>query len=342
MPGIYDTAVLNRVVQRLHPLPTFFLDTFFPEVLLSEKEEIYFDVVENKPRIAPFVHPLRGGKLVEDLGYSTKSFKPAYIKDKRVHNQLKAIKRLAGENFNGDLSMEQRLQIRLREDLQDQRDMLTRRLEVMAAEAIMSGTQTILGDGIDAVVNFGRDSDLTVTLTSTAKWDDNSKTDQANDLETWSQLLLEKSGAGDCIVVMDVKAWKLLKRDTNLPKLLDRMYKPGDGTNLNLAPRFRVDGASYKGNIGDFEIWVYSHPYVNDAGASVNLMPDNTVILASRNRVEGVRHYGAILDLDNLRASQQFVKSWIEEDPSVRYLLSQSAPLLVPYRTNATMKITVA
>ena len=343
MPGIYDTSTLNRVVERLYPLPTLFLDTFFPEVVMSDKEEIYFDVVEGKPRIAPFVHPLRQGKLVEDLGYSTKSFKPAYVKDKRVHNPLKALKRRAGEAFNGSLSPEQRLSAVLMSDLQDQKDMLVRRLEVMAAEAILDAKQTILGDGVDAVVDFGRDAALKITLTSTAKWDDGSKTDQSADFETWSQLLLEKSGSGGGIIIMDIKAWKLLKKDANLTKLLDKQYKPGDGTNVDLAPRFRADGAVYKGNIGDFELWVYSHTYVDNAGVTKNVMPDNTVVLASRSRVEGVRHYGAILDLKaGLRPTEQFVKSWEEEDPSVRYLLSQSAPLMVPYRPNATLVVKVA
>src|SRR5574343_772492 len=101
MAGIYDSITLTKTVTRLRPVPTFFLDTFFPEVIYSDKEEIYFDIVDNKPRIAPFVHPMHQGKLIEEQGYSTKSFKPAYIKDKRVHNPLKALKRRAGEQING-------------------------------------------------------------------------------------------------------------------------------------------------------------------------------------------------------------------------------------------------
>ena len=32
-----------------------------------------------------------------------------------------------------------------------------------------------------------------------------------------------------------------------------------------------------------------------------------------------------------------FSKSWVEEDPAVRYLMLQSAPLVVPYRVNASL-----
>lgn len=341
--GIYDTNTLNRVVERIRPIPTFFLDTFFPEVMTSDKEEIYFDVVENKPRISPFVHPLQAGKVVEGTGYSTKSFKPAYIKDKRVHNPLKALKRKAGEALGGSMTNEQRLQAVLVSDLKDQKDMLIRRQEVMAAEAIIDGKQTVVGDGINAIVDYGRDAALNVVLTSTAKWDDAGNTSQSNSFEDWSELLLQKSGSGAGIAVMDTKAWKLLKKDANLTKLLDRMYKGGDGTKVDMQPRFAVEGASYKGNIGDIEIWVYSHPYTDVDGTAKNIMPDNTVILASRTNVQGVRHFGAIMDIKaGLVPMEQFVKSWEEEDPSVRYLLSQSAPLMVPYRTNATLKAKVA
>jgi hypothetical protein len=36
-----------------------------------------------------------------------------------------------------------------------------------------------------------------------------------------------------------------------------------------------------------------------------------------------------------------FVKSWTEEDPSVRFLMLQSAPLVFPTRPNASFKAKV-
>lgn len=341
---LYSTYNLNRVVERLVPNPTFFLDTFFPGVITSDKEEIYFDVVNNVRRLTPFVSPLRAGKLIEDRGYSTRSFKPAYVKDKRVHTPTKALKRRAGETLGGSLTPEQRLAARLAQDLQDQRDMLFARLEAMAAEAVMYGKQTIIGDGVDALVDFQRDPELTITLTGAAKWNDAGKTTQTDDLELWSQLLLAKSGSGSGIFVMDVGAFNLLKRDNRLQKLMDRLYKPGDGSMMDLAPRFKVEGAQYKGNLGDFEVWVYNNVLVDPAnGVSSNLIPANTVIMASPTNLDGVRHFGAIQDIQaGLQPREMFVKSWIEEEPSARYLLLQSAPLLVPYRTNASLIATVA
>ena len=75
---------MNPVIfLRVHTPSSFLLDTFFPNVQTSDKEEIFFDVTDSKPHISPFVSPLLPGKVVDSGGYQTKSFKPAYVKDKR-------------------------------------------------------------------------------------------------------------------------------------------------------------------------------------------------------------------------------------------------------------------
>lgn len=339
---IFESNSLTRVVNEyLKPVPQFFLDRFFPSQMVSEAEVIYFDVTtNNRQRITPFVSPLHQGKLIEDQGYTTESFKPAYVKDLRVLNPLKALKRRAGEPFGGGMSMQQRAQMVLMDQLQDQNDMLNRRLEVMAVEAILTGKQTVIGEGVNAVVDFGRDSDLTFALTLTDKWDDSGNTSQANMLEDWSQILLEKSGSGTGVIIMDAKAWKLFKRTKDFDTVLDKSNRLSDSNNIDLSARFAFEGASYKGNFGDFELWVYSGEYVDNSGTTKKYIPDNTVLLIGN--VDGVRHFGSILDLDSLQAVPKFVKSWVQQDPSVRFTLLQSAPLLVPYRKNAVVRVTVA
>ena len=54
---IFSTNVLAKDVERLHTPSSFLLDTFFPNVQTSDKEEIFFDVTDSKPRISPlFLH----------------------------------------------------------------------------------------------------------------------------------------------------------------------------------------------------------------------------------------------------------------------------------------------
>jgi hypothetical protein len=58
--------------------------------------------------------------------------------------------------------------------------------------------------------------------------------------------------------------------------------------------------------------------------------------------LQGVQAFGAIRDeRAGFRATRLFVKSWLEEDPPVRYVMGQSAPLLVPERVNASLALKV-
>ena len=104
MVDIFSTFVLNRTIECLERSSSFLLDTFFTSVQMEESEEIHFDINESKPRLAPFVSPLVAGKVVDAQGYSTQSFRPAYVKDKRRFDANTPIKRVIGETIGGQLA----------------------------------------------------------------------------------------------------------------------------------------------------------------------------------------------------------------------------------------------
>lgn len=334
---IFSTGVLVRVVRELPQPAPFILNSFFRDEQTETSEEIHFDVDTSKPRLAPFVSPLLPGHVVESRGHRTATFKPAYVKDKRVFDPGRPLKRAIGERIGGQLSPEQRIQAALARDLQDQLDMLTRRQEVMGIEALRSGKITVAGDGYPSVVvDFDRHADLTVALTTTDRWGETGVKPLAL-LEAWALLVTKHSGATPTQVVMDLKAWQIFHADPDVQKLLDR-FRGSD----RLVPTVVGQGGSYKGNIGNFDIWVYSGWYTNPVnGVLTPFLPDHTVIMTSPE-LEGARAYGAIRDEEaGYQAMPYFPKSWLEKDPSARMLLMQSAPLPVPYRVNASFCATV-
>lgn len=339
---IFSTHVLAKVVENLPTPSSFLLDTFFPNIQTSEKEEIFFDVTDSKPRITPFVSPLLPGKVVNGNGYQTKSFKPAYVKDKRRFDANIPFKRMAGETIGGNLSNAQRYERALATTLQDQLDNLTRREEVMAAEILRTGKTIVSGDGYPATtVDFGRDAALTKALVSENTWS-GAGSKPLDNLEDWAAEIQNKAGVVAKIVVMDPDAWKIFRSNASVEKYLD--YRRGTTNSINKDPivRGKESKARYVGSIGDFDLWVYNDSYINDSGTLTNLLPPKTVILGSKDGLEGTRCYGAIHDEKaNWTASRYFTKSWIEEDPSVRWLLLQSAPLVVPYRPNAVLCATI-
>ena len=86
---MYSTDVLNAVLASLLGDSQFLIDRYFGTVQTETSEEIHFDVLDGKRRIAPFVSPLVEGQIVAALGYKTFTYKPAYIKDKRVFDMNK-------------------------------------------------------------------------------------------------------------------------------------------------------------------------------------------------------------------------------------------------------------
>ncbi len=340
---IFSTQVLNKTVEYLDRPASFLLDTFFGSVQTSDTEEIFFDIDKSKPRIAPFVSPLKAGKVVADEGYETKSFKPAYVKDKRQFKPDAPLKRSIGEVIGGNLTPQQRREAALNRSLVNQLDNLTRREEVMASEALRLGQVTVSGEDYPTqVVSFQRDAGLTITLTGANRWG------QANvkplDLiEDWAALVQGKSGAAARTVVLDPMAWRLFKSDPDVNSLLT-IYR-GTDTTIRIDPIVRGQGnekARYVGTIGDLDFWVYQDNYVDENGTAQKLLPDYTVLLGSPQQIEGTRCYGVIQDEKaNYRAQRYFTKSWLEEDPPLRWLLMQAAPLIVPYRPNASLCATV-
>lgn len=340
----YDTGRLERVIEGIvasNAEPVQFLArTFFSTVSRSDTEEIFFDVVDGKPRITPFVSPLVEGKVVAQRGYETKSFKPAYLKEKRVVRPQQGLKRRPGEPIMGAMSPEARIQAAVADNLADMLKMLNRRFEVMATEVLKTGKQVVSGEGYATqVVDFQRDPSHTLALTGAARWGQ-SGVSPLTDLRAWAITVRTNSGLSPRTVIMEDSAFEEFLKDADVKALFD--VRRGTSISLSLDPVVADEKAVYRGNIGSFDIWTYNDVYVDDDGVDQTLLPTGTVLLVAREGLEGVRHHGAILDeAAGIRPVEYFVKSWSENDPPVRYMLLQSSALVVPYRANASFCATV-
>lgn len=333
---IYTTGVLTGVVNSLKMPPRFLLDRYFPRVISETSEEIHFDVIKRTRRLAPLVSPLKAGRVVQSEGFTTKTFKPAYLKPKTPFSPARAIVRAPGEPIGGALSPQQRIEALIRQDLFDHRDQIDRRLELMAAEALVNGSITVSGEDYPTtVVDFDRDGDLTVTPDT--DWDAGSGVNILGDLQEWSGLGLKAEGAALTDVIMPVDVWALFRADTDVQKRLDTKYLTENAMSLS-APR--AEGGDYKGTVDGFNIIVYSGWYIDDNGDEQPILPAGKLVMTSP-ALEGARQFGAILDHDSLQAVPYFAKTWVDQDPSVRYLMTQSAPLVVPRRVNASLVATV-
>lgn len=336
---LFTTGTLNAIVADLRVPQTGLLDRYFPGVSLEHTEEIYFDVDTKPRRIAPFVSPLVAGQVVRSRGFQASTFKPAYVKDKRVFTPTRGIKRIMGERVGStQFSPDQRMQLLVAQDLQDQLEMVRRRLEWMAAQACFAGAVTVVGDNYPSVtVDFGRAAGHTVVKTTGNKWGD-SGINPLDDLQNWSDTMVKTAGVAITDVVMTVDAWKVFRANSEVKSRLDRWR----GNSTMQQDAHSGEGLIFQGMVDNFAIYTYSGWYVDPtSGTETAMLPAGTVLCLSNGKVEGVQCYGAIMDHDALVSMEYYVKSWLENDPSQRYLLMQSSPLVVPYRVNATFRATV-
>lgn len=345
---VYDTNILVQVVPNLKRAQKFLLDTFFPNQVLSDTEYVSIDVDVGKRRMSPFVSPLVEGKLVEQRRIQTNIFKPAYIKDKRAPDLRKPIRRMIGERIGGDMSAQEREMANIEFEMTDQIDMIDRRLEWMAAQALNGASVTIAGEGFQTVVvDFGRDASLTKALAAGAKWTNaNIGTDAAPgvvspvaDLDSWAIAILKASGGVATDVVFTPSSWAAFLLD---PKLKRANWYPNQGgdNRIELGTQV-VRGAMSKGRWGNYNLWLYNDWYVDDSNVEQPMLPDGTVVMAGPDLL-GTRAFGAILDpAFNYGPMPYAPKTWVENDPAQRLIMMQSSPIVIPSRVNAALSATV-
>ncbi|HLP70325.1 MAG TPA: major capsid protein [Rhizobium sp.] len=347
--GLYDTATLLGVI-RVQPVESsYWLDNFFGRQITFDTEEIMFDRVQGVRRLAPFVSPVVQGRVMRTRGYETRTFRPAYTKPKHIVDPNRVFARIAGETLGGSLSPDARWNAAVAENLREERNAIQRLWNWMAAMAVIDGEVTISGEDYPtAVVSFGRDAGLTVALSGTARWGQGAA-DPLGDIADLRKLAFTKSGSPITRLTMGLDAFDLFFADTKVQALLK--------TELGAIPRTSDSQLSALGSPGEpfeyrgilqgangqgrLEIYTYNEQYEDENGATQSIMNSYDVV-GTGPGLQGVRCFGAIRDKRaGLQPVPLFPKMWDQEDPSLTYTMTQSAPLMVPGNPDNSFKITV-
>lgn len=339
--NLYDPKQMTQALLESKPVRRFLTSTFFGEEI-HDTVSFQIDIWKGSRRLAPVVHPKLAGKVVDREKFRTLEFTPPYLKPKKVTTADNILTRQPGEivyTQPGANSPALRAARLLGQDMAELDESIQRRIEVMAAEALFAGQVTVKGDGVDTVVDFDFDATHTPTLTGGALWTA-STADILENLRAWKRLVAKDSGSTATDVVMGSEAAAAFLKNEQLLKLLNTW-------NLSIGainPVEMADGVTYLGRLTavGLDLWTYDEWYVDEAtSVEQPVVPEDKVLVIARNLRAAV-HYGVIQDIEaGSFASRAFVKSWVTEDPSARFLLVQSAPLPVVHQVNALVVATV-
>lgn len=339
---IFETRTMMEAVQQLHTPSTFLLNTFFNREETFDTETVDIDIVKQGRTLAPFVSPRLEGKVRTDQGFASKTFKPAYVKEKMPTTADKLLKRSPGHNPYSDQGPAERAALRLGRELADMNDSITLREEWMAAKALVTGQVPVKGEGIDMVVDFAMENSHKIA-SLTNKWTA-SAGDPLADLRGWCRQIGKASGRRPTHLVLDGTAQDaLLGNEKFMNALNSRRIDMG-----LIKPENMPENVVYLGYLNDpgIDVYAYNEYAINPAtGLLEPLIPAGQIILGSSN-TRNARLYGAIQDVEAIESglveAGRYAKSWVTQDPSVRWVMLQSAPLPAMLEPDAflTAKVT--
>ena len=338
---IFDTRTMLPPLLQAKMAAKFLLDTFFPTILTFGTEYVDIDKWDGKRRLAPFVSPISEGVVMENIGFTTQSIKPPYVKPKMVTTAEHILARGIGQPINPTgVTPQQKAQAKLGMDLIELRDTIVRREEWMASQLLQSGKVAIVGKGFDAEIDYGMKATHQIVLAGADLW--TAATGKPlKDMRDWARLAGQDSGKRPDVAVFGSEAVDAFLANVEVAAQLDnRRIVLGQIVQSELP-----DGVTYWGNIQGIDIYSYDEWYIDDtSGLEVAMVPVDMVFLGSTS-AKTSRSYGAIMDMNAIDAglieTPYYPRSWMTDDPAQRWLMLQSAPLVQMNQVDAFIVATV-
>lgn len=344
---LYPTPTLLAVQRRQQVDNLHWLDTYANDQINFETEEVAWERVNPRRKLAPFVSPRVQGRIMRREGSTTETMRPAYLKPKHEVNPFQARARRVGERPGGELTLDQRYNAIIAENLAEEQNMIRRRWDEMTGRAIIDGKYIVSspdGDYPEVELDFRRDPGLDTTLLLTARWGE-ADADPLADINLHRQRAYRAGGGRIDRLTMGLGAFDLFFAEERVQALLKDDIR-GEASTLaslsspdaNIEYRGVLQGADGQGRI---EVYTYAGSYHDYDGNEIMLMDEYDVV-GTGPLLRMTRCFGAIMDKRaQLRALEMFPKMWDNEDPSQTFTMTQSAPLMAPSEPNASFRIKV-
>ena len=339
----YEPRTMGKIIERMPPLHTFLKTTFFNRTQTFVTKSVDVDFKKGNRALAPFVHPKIGGKTIPNSGYQVKQYTPPMIAPDKITTADDLTSRMAGENIYSGMSPADRAVRKLAEDFAELNEMITRREEWMAAQAIFTGKIPIVGEALNEEIDFSFTNKE--TLAAAKKWSA-ATADPLGDLKRWRKQV-QMTGFVNCnICIMADDVATAFINNEKVKSLLD--IKAYDLAVIK--PKELPNGVTYVGSISGMglDIYTYNEWYLDDwtdpaAPVQKPLVPDGTIALLSTAAAYSM-YYGAVTLLDGRGgAAESFITvegsrvpdTWTKRNPARRFLQLNSNPLPVPHEVDS-------
>ncbi len=297
----YETKTMLAPFEQGPLVPSFLRDTFFTGRDYAQTPLIEFDFRRGRRKMAPFVAPLVGGKLMERQGFETRFFRAPRIAPVRALRTPDLEARMMGETIYSQRSPADRAAELLAEDAVFCDEAITRREEWMCRNVLVNGALTVTADtGYQMVVDYTQSSAGAANnhYVPATKWDV-AGSDPLADLEAARLATIKDSGVAPNVALFGVNAAKVFIRNAQVATLLDKMRF----SIATIAPIIDSNSVVRFGRVPGLELYEYAEYFEDDAGTIFPMLPDNFVMLLSTD-VPNKIVYGAFTQLEDAKAKR--------------------------------------
>lgn len=341
MPDTIDLlkwSSLTKTVNEIKSPNQFVKKLLFSSHEPKETETIEIGVLDGDREIAPFVTKNGEAIMVSGIGERFQTVEAPNIRIKRPlpPNDALSNRRPGSIIFPGQGGIVSAAEQYVARQLGRLADLVTNAEEYLCCMALQGTISYQVSDDANFTITYPKPSGNSVDLGTNNYWADSTSNPEVDCYEA-KRVVSEEVGLGitDCILGSEA-AVSFLKSST-VRSLLDVRNVTAGGQDFTT--QFSEDGAIFLGTFCGIRFWAYPRQ-VKVNGTMTDLIRSKYAEFVCRvPAAEFTLYYGAIHDWKALQnrsfVGERFSKSWEDEDPSVRQLLTHSRPLPVPRRMGA-------
>lgn len=340
-------ATLTPMINEIKSPANFVRRAFFSNHQPVAAEKIELSFWDGDREVAPFIRRHAEAALIDGYGERFAQIEPANIRMKTIIHPSKVQDRRPGDVIfvrpgeSGPMLSSLQKYIALRG--QRLADLATNAEEWLCCQALRGSVTYEVDEQEKFTVTFPRPAGNNVTLTTF--WDDADpqEPDIEQDFYEAKRILSEEVSLQPTDVILGSEAVLHFMSVLKAQKLMDMLHLfAGD---VSFASQFSEDGAIYLGLFCGVKVWAYPRQITLNGAATDLIRAKYAEFICNSPAAENMIYYGGIEDVEALESgmfvTERFSKSWIEPDPSRRYMLLHTRPMPCPRRPGSMVSMKV-